>query len=177
MTMTTTAPTDRAVTTVRTVDRTEVENFLFAEARLLEAFELEAWLELFEPGAHFQIPTTDIGDEPDPARHQFYVMDDWDLLNARVVRLLSKNAHAENPRSGTHRMISNVELADGPGPDEITVRANFFVNRIRDGRVDPYLGTYQHRLVVTDDGFRFRLRRTVLAYEQLRPGGRLSFIL
>lgn len=169
--------TNQASTSLRTVERAEVEDFLFAEARILEAFRLEEWLELFEPGAHFQIPTTDIGEEPDPQRHQFFVMDDWDLLNARVIRLLSKNAHAENPRSGTHRMITNVELAAGEEPDEISVRANFFVNRIRDGRVDPYLGSYRHRLVVTPDGFKFRLRRTVLAYEQLRPGGRLSFIL
>lgn len=175
--MTTTTYANQAATSLRNVERAEVEDFLFAEARLLEAFELEAWLELFEPGAEFQIPTTDIGEEPDTRRHQFFIMDDWDLLNARVIRLLSKNAHAENPRSGTHRMITNVELAPGEADDEISVRANFFVNRIRDGRVDPYLGRYQHRLVVTPDGFRFRLRRTVLALEQLRPGGRLSFIL
>lgn len=166
-----------ATTTTRTVERAEVEDFLYEEARILEAFDLEKWLTLFEDGAHYQIPTTNAPEDPDPRRHQFFIADDWDLLNARVTRLLSKNAHAENPRSGTHRVISNVALAPTDDDDAIEVRASFIIHRIRDGRVDPYLGTYHHLIAVTADGLKFRRRRSVLAYEQLRPGGRLSFIL
>lgn len=165
-----------AKTTVRSVARAEVEDFLYEEARILEAFDLERWLTLFEEGGRYQIPTTDAPEGATPDEVQFFVADDWDLLNARVIRLLSRNAHAENPRSGTHRVIGNVALRPA-GDDAVAVRASFIVHRIRDGRVDPYLGHYHHVLGVTDDGLRFRQRRTVLAHEQLRPGGRLSFIL
>ena len=164
-------------TRIRAVTRAEVEDFLYAEARILEGFALERWLELFEEGGTYQIPTTDAPPDADPAKVQFFVADDWDLLNARVIRLLSRNAHAENPRSGTHRVVSNVIVEPHADPDAIAVRAAFVVHRIRDGRVDPYLGHFEHVLAVTSDGLRFRRRRSVLAYEQLRPGGRLSFIL
>lgn len=164
-------------TRIRSVTRSEVEDFLYAEARILEAFDLERWLTLFEPGGTYQIPTTDAPPDADPAEVQFFVADDWDLLNARVIRLMSRNAHAENPRSGTHRLVSNVIVEPHADVDAIAVRAAFVVHRIRDGRVDPYLGHHEHVLAVTSGGLRFRRRRSVLAYEQLRPGGRLSFIL
>ncbi|HEU5151081.1 MAG TPA: aromatic-ring-hydroxylating dioxygenase subunit beta [Iamia sp.] len=164
-------------TRIRTVTRAEVEDFLYAEARILEAFDLERWLTLFEVGGQYQIPTTDAPPDADPAEVQFFVADDWDLLNARVIRLMSRNAHAENPRSGTHRVVSNVIVEPHADVDAVAVRAAFIVHRIRDGRVDPYLGHHEHVLAVTSDGLRFRRRRSVLAYEQLRPGGRLSFIL
>jgi p-cumate 2,3-dioxygenase beta subunit len=158
------------------VTRADAEDFLFAESRLLEAGKLQEWLGFFEPGGRYQIPTTDAPIGAVPERVQFFIADDWDLLNARVTRLLSRNAHAENPRSRTHRMISNVAVST-LGTDEVNVHASFIVHRIRDGRMDPYLGHYDHVLAVTPEGLRFRLRKTTLAHEQLRPGGRLSFIL
>lgn len=158
------------------VTRADAEDFLFSEARLLEAGDLQAWLALFEPGGRYQIPTTDAPPGAVPEQVQFFIADDWDLLNARVVRLMSKNAHAENPRSRTHRMISNVTVTP-LAVDELRIEASFIVHRIRDGRVDPYLGRYDHVVAVTAEGLRFRLRKTLIAFEQLRPGGRLSFIL
>jgi p-cumate 2,3-dioxygenase beta subunit len=156
--------------------RSDAEDFLYAEARLLEAGDLDAWLGLFEAGGRYQIPTTDAPEDADPAQVQFFIADDWELLQARIVRLTSRGAHAENPRSHTHRMIANVTV-DAVAGDEWRIRASFVVHRIRDGRVDPYLGRYDHRVVVGSDGPRFRVRRSILAVEQLRPGGRLSFIL
>ena len=41
-----------------TIARHEAEDFLFAEARLLEAGDLDAWLALFEEGGRYLIPTT-----------------------------------------------------------------------------------------------------------------------
>jgi p-cumate 2,3-dioxygenase beta subunit len=157
------------------VTRAEAEDFLFAEARLLEDNRLEEWLGLFVEGGCYQIPTTDLPADAAPERTQYFIADDWDLLNARVTRLLSRNAHAENPRSRTHRMIANVTVE--PAGEDVRVRAAFSIHRIRDGRVDPYLGHYDHVLAVTGHGLRFKVRRSVLAVEQLRPGGRLSFIV
>lgn len=165
-----------AVTSDMILTRAAAEEFLYREAELLETNDLDAWLALFEEGGRYQIPTTDAPDDADPTKVQFFIADDWDLLNARVIRLQSRNAHAENPRSRTHRMISNVRVS--PMDDGTwSVKASFIIHRIRDGRADPYLGRYDHTLVATDDGLRFRLRRSWLATESVQPGGRLSFIL
>lgn len=159
----------------RTVTRAEVEDFLFAEADLLEHQRYDEWLALFEVGGRFEVPTTDAGDVT-AAEGGYFVCDDYRLLQARVKRLKSRKAHAENPPSLTHRLISNVRLTGRDG-EELEVSANFIVHRAREGEENVYYGRYRHRLVVTEDGLAFRLRRAELAHERLGPGSRLSFVL
>lgn len=162
----------------RTIARAEVEDFLYTEAETLDAWRYDEWLELFEEGARYEIPTTDFLPTDTFAPHDSgsFVDDDYDLLKARVKRLKSRKAHAENPPSRTHRLVSNVRISAGAG-DELRVSAAFIVHRARDGQFDTYVGWYQHVLVVGADGFRFRLRRSVLGHEALPLGARLSFIL
>jgi p-cumate 2,3-dioxygenase subunit beta len=170
----------------RAVSRADVEDFLFAEARLLDEWRLDEWLELFEPAGRFEVPTTD-WEGWDSATAGFFVCDDHDLLAARVKRLKNRKAHAENPRSRTHRMISNVILLE-QAADTVSVTANFVINRYRDGGTNTYVGRYQHVLALPTaadpagqgsrrEGMRFRLRRAVLVAEAMAPGARLSFIL
>lgn len=160
----------------REVTRAEVEDFFYAEADILDAWRYDDWLALFEPGARFEVPATDWKGESAFASGSF-VTDDWDLLRARVKRLKSRKAHAENPPSRTHRMVTNVRLHEHDDPALLRVTAAFLIHRARDGEFDPYAGRYDHLLVVDGEGLRFRLRRAVLGHELLRPGGRLSFIL
>lgn len=161
-------------TAVRETTRAQVEDFLFREAALLDEWRLDEWLALFEEGATYEVPTTDRPNE-DPTRSQFYVSDDYELLSARVKRLKSKHAHAENPHSRTRRLITNVRVGE-PAGSSLPVYAAFLIYKIRDGNVDSFVGRYEHTLAVGDD-LRFRKRRAVLELEVLRPGGRLSFIL
>ena len=160
---------------LRPVSRAEIEDFLFAEADLLDARRYDDWLALFEEGGRFEVLTTDAGDTP-AAQGGYFVCDDWTLLQARVKRLKSRKAHAENPASLTHRLISNVRLRERVA-DELSLTANFVVHRSRDGQFNVYVGRYEHTLRVTDQGLRFRLRRATLAVEHLPAGARLSFIL
>lgn len=164
----------------RTVSRAEVEDFLYAEADILDAWDYDDWLALFEVGGRYEIPTTDYTPAKGWSPHESgsFVVDDWDLLQARVKRLKSRKAHAENPHSRTQRMVSNVRLfALAHADDALRVTASFNVHRARDGRFDSYVGKYYHLLAVTDDGLRFRARRAVLGHEYLGAGARLSFIL
>ncbi|MGH9088261.1 MAG: aromatic-ring-hydroxylating dioxygenase subunit beta [Acidimicrobiales bacterium] len=155
--------------------RGDVEDFLYEEAALLTGWQWDEWLALFEEGGRYEVPTFD-GRRHSGREAQYFIADDWDLLQARIIRMKSKNAHAENPPSHTHRLLGNVtqRVTDAGTLD---VRANFIVHRMRDGLLDPYVGYYEHELVATEDGLRFRLRRAVLLTESVRPGTRLSFIL
>lgn len=157
------------------VTRQQVEDFLFQEAALLDEWRLDEWLGLFEKGATYEVPTTDRPNE-DPHRSQYYVWDDYELLSARVKRLKSKHAHAENPHSRTRRLVTNVRLGEH-SDSALEVRAAFLIYKIRDGNVDQFVGRYEHTLAANGEGLRFRKRRAVLELEVLRPGGRLSFIL
>jgi p-cumate 2,3-dioxygenase subunit beta len=157
------------------ITRQAVEDFLFQEAALLDEWRLDEWLGLFEKDATYEVPTTDRPNE-DPHRSQYYVWDDYELLSARVKRLKSKHAHAENPHSRTRRLVTNVRLAE-TSDSSLDVRAAFLIYKIRDGNVDQFVGRYEHTLAANGEGLRFRKRRAVLELEVLRPGGRLSFIL
>lgn len=156
--------------------REAVENFMYREADLLDSWRLNEWLELFEPGASYEVPSTSTPE----GRHGetlFLVSDDWTRLQARVKRLNSRNAHVENPQSRTKRMITNVRVTPSDEPDLLTVTANFLIVRSRYQIVDLYPGTYQHVLVADDGSLRFRRRKAVLALEALRPAGKLSVII
>lgn len=160
---------------IATITRLDVEDFLFREAALLDEWRLDEWLTLFEPDATYEVPTTD-RPNADPHSSQYYVWDDHELLTARVRRLKSKHAHAENPHSRTRRLVTNVRMGE-PAGAEIPAYAAFLIYKIRDGNVDQFVGRYEHTLVASGGGLRFRKRRAVLELEVLRPGGRLSFIL
>lgn len=157
------------------VSRAQVEDFLFAEAALLDAWKLDEWLGLFEPGATSEVPTTD-RPNADPESAQFYVADDYALIAARVKRLKSRHAHAENPHSRTRRLVTNVRVTQNGG-DTVRADAAFLIYKIRDGNVDSFVGRYEHTLAVHGDTLKFRRRKAILELEVLRPGGRLSFIV
>ncbi len=157
------------------LSRAAAEDFLFHEADLLERWRLDDWHGLFLSDGRYEIPALD---DPtgDPRTSQFFVADDAELLAARITRLKSRNAHAENPPSRTHRLIGNVTVGEGPDADSVSVNATFIVHRLRDGETDAFCGWYRHVVVPTGAGPRFRLRRVVVASERLRQG-RLSFVL
>jgi p-cumate 2,3-dioxygenase beta subunit len=159
-----------------TVTRAEAEDFLYLEADLLDEWKLDDWLGLYEEGGTFEVPTTDWTGW-DSLGGGFFVLDDWELLKARVKRLKSRKAHAENPHSRTHRLISNVRVSADGTDGTVEIHANFVINRFRDGTHHTYVGRYRHTAVVTTEGLRLRHRRAVLVHELLEPGARLSFIL
>lgn len=152
-----------------------VEAFLFAEADLLDSWQLDDWLDLFEPDATYEIPATDnpVG-RPDSTL--YIIADDMVLLRGRVGRLQSPQGYSESPPSRTRRFITNVRIQE-EHPDSLTVTANFMVTRMRKGNSDTYVGRYEHNLKKVPGGFRFVSRRAVLDHEALRPHGRITIIL
>jgi p-cumate 2,3-dioxygenase beta subunit len=172
----TTAQLDTPTVPQRRPDlRAAAEEFLYAEAELLDAWNLVQWFALFTPIGQYVVPATDLPDG-DPARDLMLVHDDYALLEQRVKSLLRRSAHAEFPQSRTRRLITNVSAFDVAGP-LIEIRANFVVYRFRSGRTDRYIGSYRHRVTTTDEGsFQFVERRAVLDHDALTQG-KLSIIL
>jgi p-cumate 2,3-dioxygenase subunit beta len=153
----------------------EIEAFLIDEAALLDEWRLEEWLELMAPDARYLVPPLDVPDA-DHRDTLFLIADDRRTLGSRVRQLLSGTTWAENPRSRTRRLITNVRLL-AVQRGEARVTANFAVWRFQHDQSDVYVGRYLHVLVRTASGLMFRERRAVLDLETLRPHGKLSFIL
>lgn len=156
--------------------RSDVEDFLYAEADLLDRWELEQWLALCTDDVVYEIPATGMPDGS-ATNSLFLVHDDRYMLESRVKRLLSRNAHAENPRSRTRRLITNVRIQSAE-VHQLEARASFHVFRFRDDEMHQFVGEYSYRLELGDDGPRIAYRRAALDADSLRhAGGKVSILL
>ena len=100
--------------TAEHVTRQQVEDFLYEEAALLDAWRLDDWLALLTADAVYRVPSNDrlLGDPKDTL---FIIADDINRIRARVTRLKKKDAHAEDPRSRTRRLLTNVRIVSRNG--------------------------------------------------------------
>jgi p-cumate 2,3-dioxygenase subunit beta len=174
--MTATVPTPA----LDAVTRPDVEGFLYTEAELLDAWDLDGWLGLWTTEAtRYVVPCNDTPDG-DPSQDLVLIDDDGLRMRLRVERLNSRKAHREYPHSRTNHQVFNVrpgEVTDGPLGPELPVRASFTVWRFRNGRAVYYVGQHHYRLVLAEGRLRIRTKRAVLDMTELRPAGDLAIIL
>lgn len=161
---------------IDTVNREQVEDFMFLEAELLDEWRLKEWLGLFTGDASYNVPATDIAANASPDGALFYVADDRFRLEQRVERLLKRTAHAEFPRSKTRHLVSNVRIR-GRSDTELDVGAAVLTYRTKMGLTETYIGSYRYRLVVHDGRLLIREKRCILDMDGLKPNGRISIIL
>lgn len=155
--------------------RQEIEDFLYHEAALLDAWKLDEWLGLLTDDARYLVPSND-APEGDPASTLYTIADDIHRIRGRVTRLKDPRAHAEFPHSRTRRFLSNVRFA-GNG-DEIAVEANFIVHRFRrNEQVSQFVGRYRYTLRRVGGTLKIARREAILDAQELGGLGAVSFIL
>jgi p-cumate 2,3-dioxygenase beta subunit len=156
------------------VSRQEVEDFLYEEAALLDAWKLDEWLALLTEDAYYRVPSND-RPESDPRGTLFTIADDIARIRSRVTRLKDRNAHAEFPPSRTRRLITNVRIVER---EPLRVEANFAVYRHRSNEdVRQYVGRYRYLLRRQDGRLRIAGREAILDAMELASLGTVSFIL
>jgi len=159
---------------MKEIGRAEVEDFLYMEAALLDAWRLDEWLELLTADATYRVPSND-RPQSDPKSALFTIADDIRRIRARVTRLKDPHAHAESPRSRTRRLISNVRIA---GTEPLQVEANFVIYRFRGNEdVRQYVGRYRYKLVRDSGALKIKAREAILDAMELASLGTVSFIL
>ena len=157
------------------VTRAEVEDFLYAEAALLDEWRLDEWFALFAPDAVYEVPTAGAPDDADSAKALFYIADDYVRLRERVARLGKREAHAEFPRSRLRRMISNVRILS-VAAGQLSAACNLVCYRARNGKVDTYFGHSLYGLDVSAQPWRITAKRVMLDMDLLYPG-KVSILL
>jgi p-cumate 2,3-dioxygenase beta subunit len=161
--------------TLQAVTRSQIEDLLYYEASLLDAWRLQDWLTLLTADVTYEVPSTDMP-HGDPKTTLFLVADNAARLRSRVQQLLGKSAWAENPPSRTRRLISNVRIREVTH-DAIHITANFVIYRLRMGQVDTYIGRYEYALVLQEGELKIQHRKAILDLEALQPHGKVSIIL
>jgi 3-phenylpropionate/cinnamic acid dioxygenase small subunit len=152
----------------------DVEQFLYREARLLDERRFEEWVDLFAEDAVYEMPTRHVPDPADQALRpvdeelaspdELYLFDEPRfMLEARVLKLRTGKAWAEEPPSRTRRLITNIEVSTGPQSEELVARSNFVLYRSRgDGDRNWLVGSRRDLLRRSGDSFLIARRRAIL---------------
>jgi len=149
----------------------EVEQFLYYEAALLDARRFDEWLQLLADDIHYWMPLRFNRDRRDEASDTSapdevsLFDDDKAFLEARIRRLKTGKAWAEDPPSRTRHLITNVviEPANAPQNADFAVHSNFIVYRNRmEGEVDLYAGSRDDLIRRTAGGFQIASRTIML---------------
>jgi 3-phenylpropionate/cinnamic acid dioxygenase small subunit len=146
----------------------EVEQFLYAEAALLDARRYRDWLGLVADDIEYWMPirrtvtSSDLEREFTKPGEMAYFDDDRAYLEMRVKKLEAGSAWSEDPPSRSRHFVSNVRILDVAG-DEITLEACFHLYRTRlESDVDSWIGRRVDVLRRTAEGFRLARRHLFL---------------
>jgi 3-phenylpropionate/cinnamic acid dioxygenase small subunit len=159
----------------------EAEQFLYREARLLDERRFHDWLQLLTDDIHYwmgnrtnrypksskaiAILDPDRYDEDDRAKEdELAILDeDKSTLSARVARLDTGMAWAEDPPSRTRHLITNIEVEPGDAEAELEVYSNFIVYRSRsETEQDFYVGARRDVLRRVDGAWKIASRKVTL---------------
>jgi len=162
--------------------RTDVEDFLYHEAALVDEWQLRAWVALFDDHGQYVVPSLDCDPatalDGDPRSMLCLVADDLRLIKARVDRLENTRAHAEHPRTRVRHLVANAR-PEWSSEDQVEVLSNLAVHWAHHDAEGVYVAKCRHRLRwnggdSSPEAFRIAERRVVLDAAVV---GALSFIL
>lgn len=160
------------------ITRPEVEDFLYAEAEMLDEWKLDEWFGLFEKGATYEVPTAGSEDDDSSSASLFYIADDYERLSHRVKRLAKNTAHAEWPRSVCVRSISNVRITEINSSDKtVKVRCTFMTHRSKNNVTHTFFGHHIYCLKIENSDITIVSKRTMLDMNSLYQQGRVSIIV
>ena len=149
--------------------RAEVEDFLYAEAELLDERQFEAWLDLFTDDASYCMPIRrniaykNWADENTRAGRDICWFDETkDTLRKRVQQLATGVHWAEEPVSRVCHVVSNVRVS-AVGEEGVRVSSCFIVYRNRlDAETDIFAGRRRDLLRQVRGQWRIAAREILL---------------
>jgi 3-phenylpropionate/cinnamic acid dioxygenase small subunit len=160
------------VSNVPHVTRSDAEEFLYREARLLDERRFDEWLALFTEDARYWIPQHE---DDDPGVKTPILYDDYPTLKTRIWRLRNPNAHAQSPASRTRHYITNVEV-EANGSGEATIYSNVIIYEARTGAHRSCAGWCEHKLRWDEAGWRIAQKKICLINAD-EPIYNLTFLL
>src|SRR6266849_8126392 len=141
-------------------DFRQIENFLYREARLMDENAYEQWLSLWAgENICYWVPSN--ADEADPGEQISIIYDNRKRLEARIKRLASGYAFAQDPKSRMRRVISNIEIDEAPD-GIVTTWSNFALGEFRRSKQDIFVGRTTHKLRPEGDSFKILLKKVLL---------------
>lgn len=136
-----------------------VEQFYYAEARMIDERDFHGWLALFTDDTRYLVPIrrnrvdaefSDAHGEHDDTIGLAHFDDGKDVLTRRVLRMGSGVAWTEDPPSIQRHLVTNVQVTPTDS-GELDVHSCFQVHRYRlDREVEVFTGARRDRLRIED---------------------------
>lgn len=164
-----------------TMSRSEAEDFLYREARLLDELQLDEWLTLFTKDGLYWIPI----DDGKPTAHNLSVVCDPPLRRQeRVHHILRTQFPSQSPRSRIVHLVSNVEVMPDAASGEVRLRSNQVIHEIRTGdyrqtglgELRTLVATVEHMLRPEDGALKIALKKIKLIDRDM-PLGNITFLI
>ena len=159
----------------------EVEQFLYHVVRLLDERRFHEWLRLLTDDVHYWMagrsnrypksskaiaildPDRYVEDDLTKEDELAILDENKATLDARVARLDTGMAWAEDPPSRTRHLIANIEVEPGDAETELKVYSNFIVYRSRaETEQDFYVGARQDVLRRVAGAWKIASRKIIL---------------
>lgn len=149
--------------TPQDVTRDQLISFIAHEAQLLDEQRLAEWAALFAPDGWYWLPADTT--HTDPLAQASHLYDDTLLRDVKIRRLLSPQAHSQQPAGRCHHLLqtAQVTVVDATA-NRFELRTPFIYTELRAGRSITLPGVARHRLRVQDGELRIALKRVDLLH-------------
>jgi 3-phenylpropionate/cinnamic acid dioxygenase small subunit len=87
----------------------EIQTLVQHESKLLDAGQLDDWLDLYTSDATYWVP---IDEKADPLKESSVIYDDHLRLSMRVEQIMRQKRVSQTPGSQSMRMVSNMDIAE-----------------------------------------------------------------
>ena len=140
-------------------------DFVYAEARLLDEQQFEAWLALFTEDAYYWMPLSH--DQTDPLLQGSLMYEDTLLLRVRIERLAGQRTYSQQPKSRSHHLLQGPTLEithpwHKPEDGRYTLRTAFHYVETRLDQQTLYAGWSTLQLISQEGSLRIKQKRVDL---------------
>lgn len=158
----------------------EIEQFLYAEAALLDERRHEEWFTLLADDLHYCMPVTSNmkpGSRPLPGHESFgHFEETKSTLFTRIRRIGTGMVLSEDPPPRMRRFVSNVRVVNTTSDGNHEVKCLFVLHRTRlDWQLDVFHGGRTDTLRRADNAYGWQIvRRTIHLDQSLVPSYNLN---
>ncbi len=143
------------------IDRSELEEFLIQEGRLLDERRFREWMGLFSDDGTYWVPAAPNQESPFDQASLFY--DDRDLMRTRIERLEHPRIHVQTPPSRTAHLVGNTRIEEvDEARNECVLGSTVIMVEYRDEQQRIFAGLQRHRLRREGDAWRIVQKRVDL---------------
>ncbi len=154
-------PKDNALSTSADTQRA-VEQFLYAQAEILDERRWADWLALFTEDGKYWMPADPEQTTGERLPNIFY--EDVYLMDMRIRRVEHPYAHSQMAGHRTSHTVSNVTIQnEDAASGDVVCTSRFHMVEYRRDDQRYFGGKYTHTLKKTDDGYRIFLQRVDIA--------------